>query len=95
MGRGNPPLFIGGIMNVEFLLAWDDGTWTTEVLSTNLPDEMYGNDAEAVRWFLKNEISLEKYRKLVAPAIYCWIEEDDSDIEYPSGESNCQYHDKG
>lgn len=58
---------------VEYLVAWEDGTWTTTV-PLLVPVE-YGNDQEAVNYANEHLIPLETYRKAVLFAVYAWYNE--------------------
>ena len=57
---------------VEFLLAYDDNTWTTEVFE--LPpqfDSCFVDDDQLVRWWQDEHGKRACYRKVVMSAMYC------------------------
>lgn len=56
-------------MKMEFLLAHENGTWSTLIVDVPLSlDE--ANDSEINFWFNENYMSQTQYRKIVFAALY-------------------------
>jgi hypothetical protein len=54
---------------IEFLLAWDDGTWTTEIFDVPISLEESSDDEVNV-WWQNEYLYLDKYRHVILAAIY-------------------------
>jgi hypothetical protein len=57
---------------IEFLLAHDDGTWTTEI--HKVPVNIVGPEPSTDRiamWFERNKLSEMRYRNVVLVTLYC------------------------
>lgn len=63
---------------VEYLVAYDDNTWDTHV-EPNVPDEYWGDEAQAVAWANANLMCQPRFRKAVMMAVYHFPEEDEVD----------------
>ena len=64
-------------MKVEFLRAWDDNTWDTEII--DLPEfQQCGDtpDAGMVDWANNNLATQAQYRKVVLFAVYAIPDEE-------------------
>lgn len=69
-------------MRVEYLIAWDDGTWTTEFFTVPEVEvcDPLGEPEEALltAYAVKNLLPLTKYRKAVMFAVYSFPDEEKS-----------------
>jgi hypothetical protein len=80
--------------SIEFLIAWDDRTWTTEIHEVPTEeedpengvdfDQGKGLDEDLVDWALHELAQLDKYRKAVMWAVYC-AEDEDSSARHNAG----------
>lgn len=56
-------------MQIEFLAAWEDGTWTTELV--DVPDSLDRNSYEELRLWAERELAGQcQYRRVVLFAVY-------------------------
>ena len=57
-------------MKVEFLLAHEDGTWTTEFIETPFEPGSTTNREDLMSWAEENLTRLTKYREIVLFVVY-------------------------
>lgn len=64
-------------MKVEYLIAWEDGTWTTETFDVPI-DTPDNHDAET--WMQDGPALTAAYRKAVYWGVYCYLTDDDGPV---------------
>lgn len=61
-------------MKVEYLIAWEDNTWTTEIHEVKVP--RCSTDA-VIKWAHRNLLPMAKYRNAVLFALYSYPSQDE------------------
>lgn len=70
-------------MHAEYLIAWEDRTWTTEI--EEVPDTIPREREAAVAWAEENLLTRDRYRGAVMFALYGFPDEyDDECLKWES-----------